>query len=345
MVLVLALAAPGCKQTAPPTPPPPAATCADLQHNGSETDVDCGGGSASGCPACADGLACVIGADCQSGLCSPQRRCVEAGCDDGISDLGESGVDCGGGVCPACPDRQACDGHADCASGFCNLGRCETPTCSDRAWNGGETDVDCGGPCSAKCAAGQRCLSDGDCGSGHCQGTLCVAAACTNLVQDPGESDVDCGGSCAPCATGQRCTQPYDCLSGACEGPAGATLCADLPLAVSLSSPRKGGAAAATSPILLVFNRPAARASVIPCASAQIPAGCNVLLQDASGAVLRLQPDDVAVSPASFQFGHRPLLAGASYSLTVKSGPAGPAARSGGDVLPAPDFVLHFTAQ
>lgn len=31
-----------------------------------ETDVDCGGPF---CPACADGLGCLVGSDCESGRC------------------------------------------------------------------------------------------------------------------------------------------------------------------------------------------------------------------------------------------------------------------------------------
>jgi|GEM_PF-5085989 len=46
-----------------------AATCIDLVKNGLETAVDCGGGT---CPACADGLACAVGTDCDSGICEGQ---------------------------------------------------------------------------------------------------------------------------------------------------------------------------------------------------------------------------------------------------------------------------------
>src|SRR5947199_232652 len=45
----------------------PAAQCLDNTKNGSETDVDCGGGS---CPACANGRSCVGPTDCQSGSCT-----------------------------------------------------------------------------------------------------------------------------------------------------------------------------------------------------------------------------------------------------------------------------------
>lgn len=42
-------------------------TCADGIKNGTETDVDCGGGT---CPACANGKTCNVDSDCQSGFCN-----------------------------------------------------------------------------------------------------------------------------------------------------------------------------------------------------------------------------------------------------------------------------------
>src|SRR5207253_2216076 len=45
--------------------PPP--SCNDGQRNGSETDVDCGGGA---CPACAAGRSCGASTDCASAYCA-----------------------------------------------------------------------------------------------------------------------------------------------------------------------------------------------------------------------------------------------------------------------------------
>ena len=42
----------------------PGESCTDQIRNGSETDVDCGGGT---CAACANGKACQAGTDCLSG--------------------------------------------------------------------------------------------------------------------------------------------------------------------------------------------------------------------------------------------------------------------------------------
>ena len=44
----------------------PAGSCTDGVRNGTETDVDCGGGT---CPSCQMGLACQANGDCQSHLC------------------------------------------------------------------------------------------------------------------------------------------------------------------------------------------------------------------------------------------------------------------------------------
>jgi cysteine-rich repeat protein len=54
-------------------------TCEDSAVNGSETDLDCGGGD---CPQCADGQACTQGSDCMSGACvndqcSPPQTCKD----------------------------------------------------------------------------------------------------------------------------------------------------------------------------------------------------------------------------------------------------------------------------
>jgi len=50
----------------------PGPTCTDRVKNGSETDVDCGGGS---CPRCVDGKTCSVENDCGSGAC-PNGVCV-----------------------------------------------------------------------------------------------------------------------------------------------------------------------------------------------------------------------------------------------------------------------------
>ncbi len=53
--------------------------CADGQHNGTETDVDCGGGVCNTCP---DGSDCSIDGDCTNGNCPSQDGvCCDTACD------------------------------------------------------------------------------------------------------------------------------------------------------------------------------------------------------------------------------------------------------------------------
>jgi hypothetical protein len=51
---------------------PPGPSCSDGIKNGTETDIDCGGGV---CAVCAPGQVCVSGADCATGLC-PTGTCA-----------------------------------------------------------------------------------------------------------------------------------------------------------------------------------------------------------------------------------------------------------------------------
>ncbi len=121
--------------------------CDDDIRNGSETGVDCGGGS---CPACGTGDGCAQPSDCQTGICL-DGICRVASCLDGLLNGGETDVDCGGGACPACGAGKACGGASDCQSGVCTMGSCQAPSCGDGIRNGSETDVDCGGGTCPAC--------------------------------------------------------------------------------------------------------------------------------------------------------------------------------------------------
>jgi hypothetical protein len=54
--------------------------CMNDAVDGSETDVDCGGGS---CVPCITGKSCVVGGDCDSGVCG-EAKCLAPACDDGV---------------------------------------------------------------------------------------------------------------------------------------------------------------------------------------------------------------------------------------------------------------------
>ena len=93
----------------------PSPTCDDGEHNGTETDVDCGG---ERCAPCDDGEGCADGSDCTSGVCT-DGLCTPPACDDGIQNGTETDVDCGGDACAPCDDGEGCQQDADCVSGDC----------------------------------------------------------------------------------------------------------------------------------------------------------------------------------------------------------------------------------
>lgn len=95
-------------------------SCTDFTQNGDETGVDCGGG----CPGCAAGLACKVGADCASGVCTG-NICQVPSCTDTIKNGGESDTDCGGS-CPLCANGKGCLADTDCAGATCTAGKCTT---------------------------------------------------------------------------------------------------------------------------------------------------------------------------------------------------------------------------
>ncbi len=189
--------------------------CSNATKDGTETDVDCGGGA---CALCAADSSCVRGADCESSVCRV-GRCAEASCNDNVLNQDESDSDCGGTACSGCGNGRVCSVDSDCLSGFCNgAGTCAV-SCPDNAINGSETDVDCGGSGCMGCADGQMCVVDSDCADMACSpGGICVAH-CTSLTKDSNETDVDCGGpDCDACPDLDDCLVASDCLSAVCTG-------------------------------------------------------------------------------------------------------------------------------
>lgn len=183
-------------------------TCSDMATNGSETDVDCGGGA---CPACGDGASCAAGSDCTSGVCQA-------------------------GTCQSqLPEGSVCMSPAQCSSGFCVDGVCCGSACSglcqgcDSALTGGTNGV-CGSVLvgtdpNSECAdAGPAtCGTTGSCsGTGTCSlypgGSACSGSSCSGETQtDPGVCD-----GVGTCVAGSMssCT-PYTCGPTACK-----TMCA-----------------------------------------------------------------------------------------------------------------------
>ncbi len=156
-----------------------APTASDGVQNGDETGVDCGG-STTKAPRCPAGSGCLSDADCDNVLCdTTQKKCKAAAHDDGIKNLDETGIDCGGPTptVARCATGQGCAADTDCDNVLCDKGAslCAAPTSTDGLKNGTETDVDCGGgaPTNApKCAIGLGCAANADCSSDGCSAAL-----------------------------------------------------------------------------------------------------------------------------------------------------------------------------
>jgi hypothetical protein len=99
---------------------PQAVSCTNGVRDGTESDVDCGGG----CDPCGANRACGGATDCISMVCTNQL-CQPPSCADGVRNGNELDVDCAGSCGPgSCDPGQACGGHSDCASNLCAGGVC-----------------------------------------------------------------------------------------------------------------------------------------------------------------------------------------------------------------------------
>ena len=217
---------------APPDAAPDAAPpvgCSDGAKNGSETDVDCGGGV---CSKCDDAKTCSDSngtRDCKSGVCSAST-CQPPTPTDGVKNGTETDVDCGGGgMAPACVVGKTCTAPSDCADLYCPAAAnriCVLPRNDDGAKNGSETDVDCGGgaPTNAsRCSDGKACGAGANCQSYVCTGSVCQVPKCNDAYKNGSETDIDCGGAnaCVRCATSQGCLADSDCDNVRCDVGAG----------------------------------------------------------------------------------------------------------------------------
>lgn len=136
-------------------------------------------------------------------------------CKNGIKDVGEVDIDCGGS-CGPCDSGKKCDKSSDCTQNSCTNKICTKPLCTDVILNGDETDVDCGGNCGA-CSQGKTCLLDKDCVTGLCNSAKrCVVRdSCSDGSISGAETDIDCGGSCpTKCSADKRCSITTDCATG-----------------------------------------------------------------------------------------------------------------------------------
>ncbi|MEO5730428.1 MAG: hypothetical protein ABI134_05480, partial [Byssovorax sp.] len=219
--------------------------CNSGSKNGTETDVDCGGGAAGTCGnTCAQGKQCVDNTDCASGFCTDGVCCNTActgecvACTAAKKGSGADGVcgsvpinqpDTGGAnVCvspKACDganhcrktDGQACGGSSECVSGSCADGVCCNTVCN--------------GTCLACSAAKKGSGSDGVCG--NIAINLPDTAA---TVQCTGVNSCDGNGTCKKnvgqiCASASQCVNA-NCVDSVCCGVASCPACQSCALGV-----------------------------------------------------------------------------------------------------------------
>ncbi|MBI4951647.1 MAG: lamin tail domain-containing protein [Myxococcales bacterium] len=203
--------------TCGPTP------CNNGTKDPNETDVDCGGVCVNGSTGtCAQGLGCVVGADCATPACTDAVCCASA-CDTPCVSCALAGLE---GTCSPIPDGT--DPANECAGNdTCNgAGQCR---CQDGQPNGSETAPDCGGGVCPACGNGLGCAAPSDCQSGVCTGNLCAVPSCTDSVKNGLETGIDCGGGCPTgCPVGSPCNGGADCDSGVCTASTcAAAVCGD----------------------------------------------------------------------------------------------------------------------
>ncbi len=172
---------------------------------GTNCDAVCGSQAPNGegghcsaacvCPAgngdCNSDLECALGTVCgtdngQNFSFQPWIDvCVVASCNNGVFDVGEDAVDCGGACGTSCAHR--CSPDPVGSDSFC-LESCPCPALQ------GDCDSD------AECRPGTECVVGAGTSLGFGPGVdACLATTCSSGIQDGDETGIDCGGSCLPC--------------------------------------------------------------------------------------------------------------------------------------------------
>jgi hypothetical protein len=108
-----------------------APTKTDGVKNGTESDVDCGGGAPSNAPKCFKDKDCSTDTDCFWGTCGANKKC--GGDKPGVKDGDQTDIDCGGKLSPACDWFKSCLVDDDCTSKMCDPTKKCTPAKSCKA--------------------------------------------------------------------------------------------------------------------------------------------------------------------------------------------------------------------
>ncbi len=209
--------------------------CNDSAKDGSETDIDCGGGTtAAGVCAnlCAQGSKCTTGSDCAGGSCADGVCCNTAcagscfACSaakkgqglDGVCGAVKAGFNDPKNVCAAqsvstCGDTgTTCNGAGACQK-YANGTVCQPPTCAGTVLT--KADACSGGSCTAPAPATVDCAPY-ECLAGACTSTCNLDTDCAS----PASHYCNAGHQCVPrLTTGSACTIPgatTQCVSGSC---------------------------------------------------------------------------------------------------------------------------------
>lgn len=204
MWLTVAAAACGGGSTKP-------ATCTDEAKNQNETDVDCGGV----CAPCANGLRCLVDADCASGECS-----------NGLCAIPGETCDIGDTRCNAAGNVETCAAPGD---------HWDETTCEDGC------QVVSG---EAECIAGPDC-TEGD--------TRCTSGDLETCDADGAWQLTDCQYGCVTAGGQSRCAdEPSDSLPSHVKSTAGSGKASSTTYraAMRIGAPVPAGSAAAAGKVL-----------------------------------------------------------------------------------------------
>jgi RHS repeat-associated protein len=213
----------------------------------------CENGTCQG-PICNSDGDCATGSLCFNEHCTPNCTadpqlpgCAQALCTNGVKDVGETDVDCGG-PCGDCNDGGGCRLDSDCADGsVCGIGQgprhglprgtnvCLKASCLEDPYvlGCGTTGATCGKNCinavacdpgmNDECDAGEVCTPGLPVTTSGLPGAVCAPAVCQTSAssQHCGTLDSECGEcQCVPSCTNKGCGEDDGCgkpCSNACD--------------------------------------------------------------------------------------------------------------------------------
>ena len=196
--------------------------CTDKAKDGTETDIDCGGG----CPGCGNTKNCKVSGDCQSHDCSQSTKtCVS--CTTDVCDSGNYCDSASGACTPTLAQGAKCTDPSQCGTGKCVEGVCCDVACASGCQSclaanqaSGGIDGTCGNVASLQdpkkvCTENASdCAAAGCNGSGACNvdaaSAVCLQASCVN---DTLHQQTNCDGVHASCPTQTQapCSGHYSC--------------------------------------------------------------------------------------------------------------------------------------